>query len=130
MKIIYGVLFAIIYTVGYVFLGIMVTGGGHGNFIVFLPVLTWFFNFIALFLLGKLESQRVRIYFVVMMLVYYTINLFILYPAFSDKKMVTHPHASGLLIPASWFLAGQLIIWAIFFKEVIIQKYKMESEKI
>ncbi len=100
MKIIYSVLFAVIYTAGYVFLAALSTGGGHGNFIVLLPITTWLFNFVALFLLYRLENQIVRIFFVVMMLVYYALNFFILIPALSDIYMVTHPHAEGILIPA------------------------------
>jgi hypothetical protein len=124
MKIIYGVLFAVIYTTVYFFLAFFSTGGGHGNFIVLLPLTTWLFNFVALFLLARLDSRTIRIFFVVMMLVYYTFNLFILYPALSDIHMVTYPHAEGILIPAVWYLLGQLILWTVFFKEVLNQKHK------
>jgi len=74
MKIIYGILFAVVYTVVYAFLAILSTGGGHGNFILLLPLLTWAFNFVALVLLTRLESQMIRIFFVVMMLAYYIIK--------------------------------------------------------
>ena len=112
------ILFGLAYTLIYFFLALMSTGGGHGNFIVLLPSITWLFNFVALGLLTKLKSEMVRIYFVVMMFVYYGITLLILYPASKDIKMVTHPHAEGILVPAAWYLLGQLIIWALFYREI------------
>jgi hypothetical protein len=117
MKVIKGILFAVIYTVGYVFLAMMVTGGGHGNFIAMLLIPLWIFNFVALILLTWLESKIIQIFFVIMMLLYYAIIFFMLNEAWDDKKAITHPHASGLLIPAIWFLLGQVIIWAVFFKK-------------
>jgi hypothetical protein len=51
------------------------------------------------------------------MLVYYGWLFFILTAA-GDKKMITHPYAAQLFIPAGWFLLGQIIIWALFFKKI------------
>lgn len=122
MKIIFYVLFGIVYTVGYFFLAVMGTGGGHGNFILLLPLLPWLFNFVALFLLTRLETQLMRIYFALMMFVYYGLNLLILSSASEDPDMVTFHYPANFLIPAAWFILGQIIIWAIFFKKCINQK--------
>lgn len=125
MKIVYGVLFAVIYTVVYVFLAMLVTGGGHGNFIGMIPVnITWLLNFAALISLTQLKYKIIKILFVVMMFAYYAWLFFMLSEASTNKKMITHPYAGQLLIPAVWFITGQIVIWAMFIKKVVNQEYE------
>lgn len=117
MNLLYGVLFALIYTVGYVFLAMMVTGGGHGNFIVMAPVqISWTFNFAALILLMQLSHKPARIAFVLLLFVYYVLLFYTFKNAPKDKKMITH--VPSLFIPAVWFAAGQAIMWAQFFRKI------------
>ena len=101
MKTTYSILFAVIYTIVYVFLAMLATGGGHGNFIVMVPVnITWILNFAALILLTQLKYKIAKLLFIVIMLGYYVWLFFMLSKASTDKKMITHPHAGQLLIPA------------------------------
>ncbi|MDQ4121131.1 MAG: hypothetical protein M3209_06770 [Acidobacteriota bacterium] len=117
MKLIKGILFCLIYTIGYVFLALASTGGGHGNFIVMVPVnITWAFNFAALILLTQLKYKITQFIFVILMLVYYGLLLFMLAEASTHEKMLTN--YAALLIPTLWFLSGQVIIWAVFFKKL------------
>lgn len=116
MNLTYSILFGVVYTVGYVFLALLATGGGHGNFISLMFIVTWVFNFAALFLLARLETSIVRIFFVVMMSLYYLINLLILFSASKDEKALTQPLA--LLNPAIWYISGQIFIWAVFFRQI------------
>lgn len=134
MRIIYGILFAIIYTLSYVFVAMLSTGGGHGNFIVMLPVhITWLINFIALILLTQLKHKIMRIVFVVIMAAYYAALLYMLSNALNDpdipyKKLVTEP--SGVVFSTAWFIAGQLIIWALFLRKIVRLKYGDDIENI
>jgi hypothetical protein len=120
MRLLPSILFAVVYTTGYVFLSLLSTGGGHGNFISLLPIPTWIFNFAALFLLARLDRQIVRVFFVVMMLTYYFLNSLLLLEASDDKYYFTN--FTGLIVPALWHLAGQAIMWAVFVREVIKSK--------
>ncbi len=130
MKLVGYLLFGIVYTFIYVVLAGAATGGGHGNFIVLIPMIPWIFNFVALILLTKLKSEIVRICFVVLMLMYYGFNALILYPASQDIEMVTYPHAESIFIPAAWFLLGQVGIWVLFFREIRNRKIDDLDQRI
>ena len=136
MKIFYGVLFAVFYTVSYVFIAMLSTGGGHGNFIVMVPVnITFAINFIALILLTRLKHKIMRIVFVVIMLAYYAALFYMLSNAgymlgdaeIPYKELVTEP--SGVITSAVWFFAGQLIIWALFIRKILELRTAENLEK-
>ena len=114
---IYKFLFGIVYTFGYFFLALLSTGGGHGNFYLLSPALPWLLLFIAIFLLGKSDDSQVRIFFCGVMAVHYGLLIFLLsnYSFDEDKGWTRH----GLpYVPIIWYLAGQAIIWAMFFSEM------------
>ena len=58
MRLLTSIILGIVYTVGYIYLALIVTGGGHGNFTALLLIPTWIFNFTALFLLTKLKNPN------------------------------------------------------------------------
>ncbi|MCY7347493.1 MAG: hypothetical protein LH614_14915 [Pyrinomonadaceae bacterium] len=123
--IIYKFLFGIIYTVGYFFLAVLSTGGGHGNFYLLSPALPWLLLFIAIFLLGKLNDLQMRIFFCGVMAVHYGLLIFLLsnYSFSEDRGWSRY----GLpYVPIIWYLAGQAIIWAIFFSEMIKGERKID----
>lgn len=113
---IYKLLFGVVYTVGYFFLAILSTGGGHGNFYLLSPALPWLLLLIAIFLFGKLNDLQMRIFFCGVMAVHYGLLVFLLsnYSFAEDKGWSRH----GLpYVPILWYLAGQGIIWMVFFSE-------------
>ena len=120
MRLLTSIIFGIVYTVGYIYLALIVTGGGHGNFTALLLIPTWIFNFIALFLLTKLKTQMMKVFFIVLMSVYYLVNFLILLGRYTDKE--TNTHFSSVAIPIIWYISGQLIIWAVFIRESVNAK--------
>lgn len=109
-----------IYTVIYFFLAVMSTGGGHGNFFLLAPATGWIFIFIALFLLTRLKSLLIRIFFAVLMLAHYGIILLILL-GIKDDIMEDWNRAAGregVFITVGFYLLGQLIIWFLFVKSI------------
>jgi hypothetical protein len=115
MKWIKGISFAVVYTFGFLFLAISATGGGHGNWILLFPIITWVFNFAALILLANLESERRAIFFVVTMLIYYVLTFSLLIAGAGDAE--TKTRLDALWLPAVWYFAGQCIIWVVFFQK-------------
>jgi hypothetical protein len=120
MKIVRNILFGVIYTVIYFFLALMSTGGGHGNFFLLAPLMSWILNFVALILLTRLESLLARIFFVVSMLLQYLITLLILLNVkdhiVEDWNRVAG--REGIYVTVSFYLLGQIIIWLLFFKSI------------
>ena len=117
-------MFGFIYTVGYFFLAVLSTGGGHGNFYILLPLIPWLLMFVAIFLFGKLSELLNRIIFVLVMIMHYGIIALLLFSYdFADDKGWTKNHFP---YPAViWYLAGQLIIWTELFNEIFIKREKL-----
>jgi hypothetical protein len=118
MKTFRNILFGVIYTVIYCFLAIISTGGGHGNFFLIMPFVTWLPIFIALCLLGFLEDPDARIYFVVLMLIHYGVTLF-LFLGMKQNIINDWNRVAGrtfIFITSGFYLFGQLILWVGFFR--------------
>ena len=126
MNLLNNIIFAIVYTVGYVFLALLSTGGGHGNFITLYLIPTWIFNFVALFLLARLKNRFTKILFVVLMATYYLLNITILINGFYDKEEKIY--TSSLVVPIIWFVAGQLVLWSVFLREIANTQPNNSSE--
>jgi hypothetical protein len=115
-------LFGLVYTVVYFFLAVAATGGGHGNFIFLAPLFSWVLLFPALFLLTKINKRFIyKAIFVVLMLLHYAHIIIFLRPLFSFvidpiiKKDWDRSPEIFFILP-TLYLAGQLVIWLIFFK--------------
>jgi hypothetical protein len=124
MKIIRNILFGVVYFVIYLFLAVMGTGGGHGNFYLLSPLSTWIFILIALALLTGIKSSLARVFFVVLMTAHYVITFFICLNV-KEKIIKDWNRASGVetaLVVGGFYLLGQLIIWLLFFKSIKNQK--------
>jgi hypothetical protein len=120
MKTLRNILFGVIYTGIYSFLAIMSTGGGHGNFFLFVPITTCILVLIALFLLTRLEGFTARLFFVVLMLMHYIVT-FLLLLDIRDSIAEDFNRVAGLgsiFVTSGTYLIGQLIIWIAFFKSV------------
>ncbi len=127
------ILFGVIYTLVYAFFAIaMINPEGTGTGIFLVPLLTWGFLFVVLYLLGRLESLRARIFFTLLMAVHYLINLLLInnfwntpYSGGSsaDKGKSTllaswDRETNIILFLVAWYVLGQVFIWVKFFKEV------------
>lgn len=126
MKLIYKVLFAVVYTIGYFFLALLSTGGGHGNFYLLSPALSWVFSLIAVLLLGRMNYLAWRIFFIGVMAIHYLLICFVLlnYPFSEDKGWTRYGLA---YIPIVWYVVGQIFIWAKFISEIINGERKIDA---
>ena len=121
----YKILFGLIYTIGYFLLALLNTGGGHGNFYLFSPFLPWFLIILAIALLGKLNNLTMRVFFGVAMLMHYvTLIIILMNYNFLDDEGWTHKSAPAA--PLIWYLLGQIIIWLLYYSEII--KVKKPTE--
>ncbi|MBA2620361.1 MAG: hypothetical protein H0U87_04090 [Acidobacteria bacterium] len=124
MKILRNVLFGVVYTVIYFFLAVMSTGGGHGNFFLFTPLATWILILVALFLLTKLNSLSMRLFFVGLMIVHYLVTLAILLDirdlVMKDWNRIAG--REGIFVTVGVYLIGQIIIWLAFYISTQNQK--------
>ena len=127
-KAIFKILFGLIYTLGYFFLAILSTGGGHGNFYLLLPLIPWLLLFVPIFLFGKLNDSVKQIVFVLVMITHYLVSaIFLFNYSFAEDRgwKIRFPYEVF-----AWYLAGQLVIWVNFFDEVIINKKKPDDSII
>lgn len=124
MKTGYKILFGVIYTLVYAFLAIaLINPEGTGTGIFLIPLITWFFLFVVLYLLSRLESLRNRIFYIVLMLAHYITSFVLAHIVWNDSYK-GKSRLSGtwerepdiILFLVTWYLLGQLIIWIIFFK--------------
>ena len=133
MKTSYKILFGIVYTLVYAVLAIaMLNPEGTGTGIFLAPLLTWGFLFVVLYLLGRLEGLRTRIFFTLLMAVHYLVNLFLAsnfwdtpynggssaYKGKSSLQGSWEREPYLILFLVAWYLLGQIFIWVIFFREV------------
>lgn len=118
---IFKILFALIYTVGYFLSALFSTGGGHGNFYLLSPTVPWIFIIAAIMLFGKLNNLTTRIIFITVMTTHYILLTMFLtnYNFVDDKGWTRH---SIPIVPVIWYLTGQIIIWLLFFDEIIKRK--------
>lgn len=133
MKTSYKILFGIVYTLVYAFLAIaMINPEGTGTGIFLVPLLTWGFLFVVLYLLGRLESLRARIFFTLLMAVHYSVNLLLASnfwdtpynggsSAYKGKSKLLadwEREPSLILFLVAWYVLGQVFIWVMFSREV------------
>ncbi len=119
-------LFFIIYFVGYFFIAAFSTGGGHGNFYLFAPIMpiaSLVLIFIAVLFLGRLKNLPLKILFVCLMFAHYGWIIYQLasYNFAEDKGWKFGVGAA--IFPIIWYVVGQILIWFDFFR-----KYKKTSE--
>jgi hypothetical protein len=133
MKTGYKILFGVIYTLVYAFLAIaMINPEGTGTGIFPVPLLTWGFLFIVLYLLGRLESLRARIFFSLLIAVHYLMNLLLVSnfwdtpynggsSAYKGKSKILADWEREpiiILFLVTWYVLGQVFIWVMFYREV------------
>jgi hypothetical protein len=127
----YKILFGVIYSLVYAFLAIaLINPEGTGSGIFLIPLITWFFLLVVLYLFGRLESSRNRIFFIVFMLAHYITNFVLAQSVWNhsywdisykgkSRLTATWEHEPSIIFfLITWYLLGQLIIWIIFYKEV------------
>ncbi len=117
------ILFSLFYTISYFFLAILSTGGGHGNLVVLAPFITWILILIAVGISGKTKNLVVRIFFILLMFLHYIQILIFISPIFSQdfyQEKLTNRQLQPItiLIVTLWYLIGQIVIWAMFYKGV------------
>jgi len=88
-------------------------------------LIPWLLLFVAIFLFGKLNGLVNRIIFVLVLVAHYgIIMIFLMNYSFTEDKGWTKNYVPSTAI--IWYLAGQIIIWLVFLKELIQRK----SEKV
>ncbi len=133
MKTSHKILFGIVYTLGYACLAIaMINPEGTGTGIFLVPLLTWVFLFVVLYLLGRLEGLRERIFYILLMAVHYLVNLLLgssfwstpynggssVYKGKSSLLASWEREPNLILFLVTWYVLGQVFIWVMFFMEV------------
>lgn len=125
MKWYYKLGFTLVYTLGYLILAVGSTGAGHGTYIFLAPVFTWVLVLIAIYLSTNSNTLLRRIFFVICLLVHYIHIIIFLWPLLlfdvdpgttSAWKLKNGPQM--MLFITGWYLAGQVVIWLMFFRSV------------
>jgi hypothetical protein len=117
------VAFGLVYTIGYLVLVFFTVGAGEGTFIFVPALLTWPLVLISLVLISWADRQRVRSLFVILMFLHYVVSfIWAFLIEMSDQFGHSWKYLSretGLFsLCAVWYIAGQLILWILFGKQV------------
>lgn len=109
--------FLVIYTIFYFVIALAGTGGGHGNYYLLLPAVSWIFILPPIFFLGKLRSALFKILFLMFMTAHYLLLVILLlnYDFAEDRGMKFGP----AWVPIAVYLFGQGIIWISFVNELM-----------
>ncbi len=133
MKTGYKVFFGIVYTLVYAFLAIaMINPEGTGTGIFLVPLLTWGFLFVVLYLSGRLKDLQARIFCILLMAVHYLINFSLISNFWNtpynggssaDKGKSSllaswEREPNTILFLVAWYVFGQIFIWAMFIREI------------
>lgn len=128
----YKIIFGIVYTLVYAFLATaMINPEGTGTGIFLVPLLTWGFLFVVLYLSGRLKGLKAHIFFILLMAAHYFINLLLISNFWNtpynggssihkgkSKLIVSWENESNtILFLVAWYVFGQIFIWAMFIRE-------------
>lgn len=130
MNIFRRVIFAFIYTVVYAFLSVDLVGAGHGTIFFLIPLLTWPFPLIALFLVSTTVKRRARLYFVALMSAHSLATILLAggYLLSGDNGRLTLTFTVNpyyCLFTILWYLVGQLLIWGELVRELSQKRSKL-----
>jgi hypothetical protein len=120
------VIFGIVYTVVYfplAVIGINAEGKGTGAFLV--PILTWIFIFGALYVSGRPDKLRNRIFFFAFMLTHYLVTASFIPDLFTEPRDTEtgfwhtwEMSREYIFVTAAWYLLGQIIIWIAYVRKI------------
>jgi hypothetical protein len=117
------------YAVIYFILAFFATGAGHGTFIFFAPLGPYFLGLIffplAGFLADDLRPFLSRVLFISALTVHYaTTAIFLRVRGVADPSYIERVWNASpwfILLPAGWYLLGQVIIWAVLIRGTFFQ---------
>ncbi len=117
------------YAIIYFILAFFAVGYGHGTAIFFAPLMPYFLGLIffplAGFLGGDLRPFLSRVLFISALTVHYASTVICLRvrgmadPAYVERTWRASPWL--ILLPAGWYLLGQVFIWAVLIRGVFFQ---------
>ena len=109
------VIFAFIYSIGYLYFALDNAGAGHGTFMFWAPLLTWIFVLLSIFLLSSQMSKTRQVIEFTLHGIHYTVTGFLVITYVTDNSGELSRHvnlAPGFVaITIAWYAIGQLIIW-------------------
>lgn len=125
-------IFGLIYTTVYIFLaiGFVIAADNFKQFrqccampVFFAPIYTWILIFINLYLLNKLDKLKNRIFFVLLLIVHYSVTILsIINLSPYTAPEVWQTYSNKILFTIGWYLMGQIVIWGMFIKATMMNK--------
>jgi hypothetical protein len=124
-----GLAVGIVYALAYLALAVGAAGAGHGTYVFFAPISPYcsglLFFPVAGYLTGDLRSSLSKALFLSALTVHYALTIIFLRVEwirdFSYLEKVWKISPWGILLPAGWYLLGQVIIWAVLIRGVVLQ---------
>ena len=117
------IVFAFVYTAGFLLAALFTAGAGEGTFILVVGVFTWPLVLVSIFLISWADRLEVRSWFVILMFVHYAVSFLwgssVEYSdQFYSSSKYIRQNPGFFAICVLWYIAGQVIIWLIFGKQV------------
>jgi hypothetical protein len=132
-----GLLIGLVYAVVYLALAVGAEGAGHGTGIFFAAILPYglgllFFPTVG-FLAGNLKPFFSKVLFLSALAIHYALVInFLRSDWVSDfsyvEKMWNYSQLS-ILLPAGFYLFGQVIIWAVFIRGVVVHEDRAPEQR-
>jgi hypothetical protein len=123
-----GFIIGLIYAVVYFALAFGAAGAGHGTSIFFAAILPYWFGVFIFpvigFLAGNLKLFLPRVLFLSALAIHYVLvinNLRLDWIRdFSYVEKMWNYSQLSILLPSGFYLLGQVIIWAVFIRSVVV----------
>lgn len=133
-----GFIIGLVYVVAYLALAFGAAGAGHGTGIFFAAILPYGFGLFIFpvvgFLAANLKLFLPKVLFLLALAVHYIlVIIFLRVDWVSDfsyvEKMWNYSRLS-ILLPAGFYLLGQVAIWAIFIRSVLVHGNRFPERRI
>lgn len=121
MSFVYRLAFAVIYLTGCIYFAVATLGGGHGTLLFLVPLVTVLGFVVAMLLLGRATTSRMRVSVASLVIFHYLFTLVTAYLVesgdhFAHTLTVFKYAPSAIVVPAIWYILGNIIFWALFFR--------------
>lgn len=118
MKYLLGILLFILYSTVYIALAVDSTGAGHGTFVFFAPLATWFLILVAAIMILRTITNLNAVLIPTLLLTHYVVTATIVlsYLMESTELLIRRWEMSSAFVvfTVTWYLLGQALIWVTY----------------
>ena len=126
MRLVYRLLFAIVYLLGCCYFALATLGGGHGTLVFVVPLITIIAFVVAIVVVGPTSKSFIRRIAVCLVIFHYLFTFISVYivesgDGFVHTLDVLTNFPLAILVPSIWYGCGQYFFWFLILRTAPIQ---------